>query len=571
MNLDLSVIPFSRHGSYMAVSCREENFRGKGNRGGLYWRTVHDGSPTDLIARLVLLRDGEELRYTYRATESEITLTAEGAEVSLCFGDEDTLLMRGKGENFCLRLEGLSQNNRYSFVHRTCQNGKDHYVLNCFKNNARFLAYPGEGDIRVLQNWDGETSTECSIELVPQNGGFFCLLKDGYYNCECGRMEYDYEECRKRNEEELNAFCRQLPTVPEKYEPVRQLAAYINWSCMVKKFGALTRDGMLMSKNWMNLVWSWDHCFNAMALAYHAPEKAWDQFMLPFDYQDESGALPDTIGDVCKTTIFCKPPIHGWTLMQLMKRMEVSRQQLEEIYPKLEKWTDWWFTWRDSDNDGVCEYIHGNDSGWDNSTAFLHVPPTETPDLSAFLILQMDALSVVADKLGRTEEALLWKERADDTLRRMLEHSFPEGLPVVKSSMTHEVVENRSLIQYLPLLLGDRLPEQVRENMLGSLKEANLYTEHGFATEAVDSPYYRPDGYWRGPIWAPSTMLITEGLKNCGQKEWARETAERFCDMVLASGCAENYDALTGAGLRDRAYTWTASTFLVLAHEYLMP
>ena len=32
---------------------------------------------------------------------------------------------------------------------------------------------------------------------------------------------------------------------------------------------------------------------------------------------------------------------------------------------------------------------------------------------------------------------------------------------------------------------------------------------------------------------------------------------------------AENFDALTGVGLRDRAYTWTASAYLMLAAAYL--
>jgi putative isomerase len=39
--------------------------------------------------------------------------------------------------------------------------------------------------------------------------------------------------------------------------------------------------------------------------------------------------------------------------------------------------------------------------------------------------------------------------------------------------------------------------------------------------------------------------------------------------MVSLSGMAENFDALSGDGLRDRAYSWTASVFLVLGHEYL--
>ena len=35
--------------------------------------------------------------------------------------------------------------------------------------------------------------------------------------------------------------------------------------------------------------------------------------------------------------------------------------------------------------------------------------------------------------------------------------------------------------------------------------------------------------------------------------------------MCEGSGFAENFDALTGEGLRDRAYTWTASAYLLLA------
>ena len=42
-------------------------------------------------------------------------------------------------------------------------------------------------------------------------------------------------------------------------------------------------------------------------------------------------------------------------------------------------------------------------------------------------------------------------------------------------------------------------------------------------------------------------------------------------DMVSMSGFAENFDAMTGEGLRDRSYTWTASAFLTMCHEYLLP
>ena len=45
----------------------------------------------------------------------------------------------------------------------------------------------------------------------------------------------------------------------------------------------------------------------------------------------------------------------------------------------------------------------------------------------------------------------------------------------------------------------------------------------------------------------------------------ADEISDRFRKLCERSGFAENFDALTGEGLRDRAYTWTASVYLLLA------
>ncbi len=41
--------------------------------------------------------------------------------------------------------------------------------------------------------------------------------------------------------------------------------------------------------------------------------------------------------------------------------------------------------------------------------------------------------------------------------------------------------------------------------------------------------------------------------------------AECFCRLCETSGMAENFDALTGAGLRDRAFAWTSAVYLHLA------
>ena len=62
-------------------------------------------------------------------------------------------------------------------------------------------------------------------------------------------------------------------------------------------------------------------------------------------------------------------------------------------------------------------------------------------------------------------------------------------------------------------------------------------------------------------------MLIEDGLRRAGAGETADAVSLRFRRLCEASGFAENFDALTGEGLRDRAYTWTAAAYLVLARE----
>jgi glycogen debranching enzyme len=216
------------------------------------------------------------------------------------------------------------------------------------------------------------------------------------------------------------------------------------------------------------------------------------------------------------------------------------------------------------------QYNHGNDSGWDNATVFEVGPPAEGPDLSAYLIVQMHVLSEVAQILGKTKEADAWGGRAKIMLNLLVSHSWRGDRFVVPRSGDHEVFESDSLLPFLPVVLGKRLPKRVLPKLVEGLKdEGRFLTGHGLATESLRSALYESDGYWRGPIWAPATMIIVDGLSDAGEEAFARELARRFCDMAARTGMAENYDAITGEGLRDRAYTWTSSVFLILAYEYL--
>jgi hypothetical protein len=62
-------------------------------------------------------------------------------------------------------------------------------------------------------------------------------------------------------------------------------------------------------------------------------------------------------------------------------------------------------------------------------------------------------------------------------------------------------------------------------------------------------------------------MIIVSGLEASGEQEFAKELKLRFCRMAAEHGFGENYEAISGARLRDPDYTWSASVFLIFAHE----
>ena len=68
--------------------------------------------------------------------------------------------------------------------------------------------------------------------------------------------------------------------------------------------------------------------------------------------------------------------------------------------------------------------------------------------------------------------------------------------------------------------IGQILSEQ-QEACVERVK--SCLTAWGPATEQTTSPLYEEDGYWRGPIWGPSTMLVVMGLAD----DWRQRTRRR--------------------------------------------
>lgn len=574
MQFDISQVPFSRFGSYLCFNVLPESWY----QPGLIFRTMHGLNGVRELLRFELIRNGKAVPSTLSATPTLLTMHGDGGTVEICFAEANVVRVRGHGIG--LRMSSIDN---HQFRTMPVRDGS--WQLNCPKAGAQYLLtrLSGVVDMRAILRVRTQDKRVREKPLVgPQltvtvseNGSeaFEIAIEECRSTPLFAGLDRSFDHCRRDVEAEWNAWTDTTPSVPDWCAKAAELAMYVNWSAVVAPCGNLRRNTMLMSKNWMNQCWSWDHAFNAIALSYRNPDLAWDQLMVPFDFMDEFGALPDGVSAPQVAWSAMKPPLHGWALAKMLHNPALlTDTRLKEAYALLTRWTDWWMNHRDTDGDGIPEYYGGHDSGWDNGTVFDGGGPLASPDLAAYLVLQMDVLAMLADKLDKKRQSQSWALRADRLRAALIERLWNGEQFISRRACDNAVFpqDGDCLINHVPVLLGKRLPKRYRDKVAAALEPGGRFVTHyGPATESPSSPLYVPDGYWRGPIWPPEVVEIVDGLMRGGYAAQAREIARRFCRMCLESGFAENYNALTGEGQRDRAYTWGSSGFLILAHEFL--
>lgn len=153
--------------------------------------------------------------------------------------------------------------------------------------------------------------------------------------------------------------------------------------------GAIQHDGIVpsMSYKWFVGMWAWDSWKQVVATTYFNPDLAKDNVRALFDYQitsddsvrqQDAGAIIDCIfynqnadrgGDGGNwNERNSKPALAAWAVENVYRRTG-DKAFLEEMYPKLVAYHNWWYTNRDIDKNGIAEYggmVHETCYDWRN-------------------------------------------------------------------------------------------------------------------------------------------------------------------------------------------------------------
>lgn len=558
---DFSVreIPFSHRGSWLDLSpvvglaTYADDLHLVSHRNGMH-----------AVLRLVPVRGDGRVPAEVTANPAVLTWSADGGRVEAAFETPSALRIRGEGLGLCIAAAEPTLT-PFTGTYMFFDPVSTAHVFTSYETGHRYRVSVLSGQARRSGAWALGTADR-EIVIGEDGGTWELVLEELTTAREAVSARAPFADVVAATRRSVAAFTDAIAPWRSDRTPAAELACYVLWSAVVDPSGFIGRPAVLMSKHWMDKVWSWDHCFTALALAAGEPRLAWDQLQVVLDHQTAEGALPDSITHAEVLYNFVKPPVHGWAVARLRERLPggLPQAELAALYHRLSAWTRFWLDHRRAPGEPLPHYEHGNDSGWDNATVFHQQGAVQSADLSAFLVLQMRELARLAWEGGDATAATRWTREAA-TLQNELMRRLWNGSAFTSRPVDGAPRSTSSLLDLMPVVLGDQLPSEVRATVAAGV--ARHLTPVGLSTELPDSPAYEADGYWRGPVWAPSTVLVEDGLRRGGAVELADEVSARFRALCEKSGFAENFDALTGQGLRDRAYTWTAAAYLLLAGD----
>jgi putative isomerase len=376
--------------------------------------------------------------------------------------------------------------------------------------------------------------------------------------------------------------------LPEEYHRILVKSVMTLLSNWRSPKGALLHAGVVPSHamNYFVGFWAWDSWKHAVALSSIDNALAKDQVRTMFDYQDETGMIADCIYTNPAENNYrdSKPPLAAWAVEAIFQA-DHDTAFIAEMYPKLLKYYQWWFRYRDHDQNGICEYgaTDGTleaakwESGMDNAVRFDHTQllqnadhawsmDQESIDLNAYLQFEYTILQRFASLLSLPFEeldkrAIIQDYFFDDTAGYFFD-----------KTLSHRFVKVYGPEGWTPLWTGLASPDQVSQVVKIMQDTTKFSTYIPFPTVARDHPEFNPRGYWRGPIWLDQVYFAISALrKNNYHQEadaYTRQVFDRLEGLKGDAPIHENYDVNTGERLKASHFSWSAAHLFMLYQEF---
>jgi glycogen debranching enzyme len=190
----------------------------------------------------------------------------------------------------------------------------------------------------------------------------------------------------------------------------------------------------------------------------------------------------------------------------------------------------WMTEYGDRDGDGFLEYARVSETGlvnqgwkdsWDavfHADGSLAPPPIALCEVQGYAYAAYHAMSYLAGRLGKSEQALGWEKKAADLRANFLknfwwedEHVFYLALDGQKRPC--QVVSSNAG----QCLWTNIVPQEWANVMVSRLMAEDMYTGWGMRTLSTSAARYNPMSYHNGSVWPHDTAVIGAGFARYGR------------------------------------------------------
>lgn len=303
----------------------------------------------------------------------------------------------------------------------------------------------------------------------------------------------------------------------------------------------------------------WLECGPLESVVYgkHAPEVARASHDVFFHHQREDGYLP------------CYVHADGIGTAQIQMVVPIAATALEtavligddaflaRAYDACGRWDQWLSRNRNSRGTGLCEAFCGFDSGHDGSPRFKDLPeecpdgdaaicpkveklPFLAPDLSASVYGGRVALAEMAERLGKCNEAEMWREKAEEIRLLIIQHCYdPEDECFYDLDAENNFVRIRGDV--LTRVFGEHVVDQVTFDRIYERhikNPASFWTPYPLPSIAADDPAFvkkLPRNSWGGASQALTALRAPRWFEHYGKSADLEHLMTRWLEAILAA------------------------------------
>jgi hypothetical protein len=383
--------------------------------------------------------------------------------------------------------------------------------------------------------------------------------------------------------------------------------------------------------------WNWDSCLTALGQAHFDEARAWQEIETLFEHQWPDGMVPHIVFHVYSDGYFpgpdvwdtkrptptsgiTQPAVAGFAVRRLFERAKdraLAEEKARLLLPKIDKWHDWFYRYRDPQAEGLVAILHPWEAGRDNSVdwdeAFERVPtegiapytrrdtqhadpahrPTKAqydrylwlvetfrslewdnaklhdaspfqvidPGFNAMLIRSCADLADLADILGQADFAAANRARAAKGIGALdALWSDSHGLYLCKDRTTGELISSASIGGLLPAFAA--IPAGRAAQIARTIEAWAGKVKFIVPSQDPSDPRFEAKRYWRGPVWLVTNYMIADGLAAIEETAVAEHITRSSLELITHSGFAEYYDPITAEPCGGGRFTWTAAMVL---------